>query len=62
VYVHGNEDVDGALRSIERIVTGLAWRAASAPVTVVGPPDAEALERCTELGATLAAGLMLAAG
>jgi hypothetical protein len=31
-------------------------------VTVVGPPGREDLERCTELGATLAAGLVLDAG
>jgi multimeric flavodoxin WrbA len=61
-YVHGNEDTDGARRAIERIVTGLEWRLAFEPVTVVGPPGREDLERCTELGATLAAGLVLDAG
>src|SRR3954453_1663264 len=43
-YVHGNNDVDGALRDIDRIVTGLGWRAVTDPVRVIGPPtqaDAE---------------------
>jgi multimeric flavodoxin WrbA len=62
VYVHGNEDTDGALRAIERIVTGLRWRLASEPVTVLGSPTPDDLARCTELGATLAAGLELDAG
>ena len=31
LYVHGNNDVDGAVRDIERIVTGLAWRGAATP-------------------------------
>src|SRR3954469_17111952 len=32
LYVHGNNDADGAVRDIERIVTGLAWRSVAAPV------------------------------
>ena len=40
LYVHGNNDVDGARASVERIVTGLGWRAVAAPVRVIGPPAA----------------------
>ena len=58
VYVHGNDDVDGALRDIGRIVTGLRWVEAQAPVRVTGAPDRAALDACWELGAALAAGLM----
>ena len=42
---------------MERIVTGYRWKTVIDPVIVVGEPDATALERCRELGATLAAGL-----
>ncbi|CAM5313073.1 flavodoxin family protein [Streptomyces pseudogriseolus] len=54
-YVHGGNDVTGAVRGIESVTTGLGWRAAAEAVTVTGEPDKAALERCWELGATLAA-------
>jgi multimeric flavodoxin WrbA len=57
VYVHGNNDTTGALRAIEMVTTGLQWRAAQAPVTVIGAPSAADLEACWELGASVAAGL-----
>src|SRR4029079_3989198 len=59
LYVHGNSDTDGAVRAIEKIVTGLQWQTARAPVTVIGEPDRAALDACWELGAALAAGLTL---
>jgi multimeric flavodoxin WrbA len=59
VYVHGNEDTTGALRAIEKVVTGLGWRLASEPVSVMGQPTAEDVAACRELGAVLAAGLTL---
>ena len=59
VYVHGNNDTTGALRAIETITTGLQWRQAQEPVSVIGDPDAAALDACRELGASLAATLML---
>jgi multimeric flavodoxin WrbA len=55
--VHGNNDVDGALRDIERIVTGLGWRRAAEHVRVLGWPDQGDLSSCWELGATIAANL-----
>ncbi|MEU5849489.1 flavodoxin family protein [Saccharopolyspora shandongensis] len=58
-YVHGNEGVEGALRAIRSITTGLSWQQVAEPVTVLGQPDKDALEACWELGATVAAGLML---
>lgn len=58
VYVHGNDDVEGALRGIDRIVTGLAWRAVAEPVRVTGPPDRTTVDACWELGATVAANLL----
>jgi multimeric flavodoxin WrbA len=59
VFIHGNNDTDGALAAIEKIVTGLRWRLSAAPVAVVGPPSTEQLSACWELGASVAAGLVL---
>jgi hypothetical protein len=59
VYVHGNSDTEGALRAIEKVVTGLEWRRAQAPVCVIGEPDPAALDACWELGAAVAAGLTM---
>jgi NAD(P)H-dependent FMN reductase len=56
LVVHGNDDVTGAVRGIERIVTGLRWRQAAATVEVLGAPDPRATDACWELGAVLAAG------
>ncbi|WP_278263956.1 flavodoxin family protein [Nocardia sp. AG03] len=58
LYVHGNEGTEGAEASVDRITTGLGWNRAAAPVVVSGPPGKAELERCWELGATLAASLM----
>lgn len=57
VFVHGNNDVDGALRDIGKITTGLRWREAQAPVKVTGTPSSDDLAACWELGAAFAAGL-----
>jgi multimeric flavodoxin WrbA len=59
MYVHGNNDTTGAVRSIETVTTGLQWQLAQAPVTIVGEPDRSGLDACRELGAALAAGLMI---
>ncbi|PWE12081.1 flavodoxin [Streptomyces sp. BSE7F] len=56
-YVHGGNDVTGAVRGIQSVTTGLGWRSAAETVTVTGELDRAALERCWELGATIAAGL-----
>ena len=57
LFVKGGHDGEGAIRSVERIVTGLRWKAALPPVLVVGAIDVGARERCRELGITVAAGL-----
>ncbi len=59
VYIHGNNDTDGALVAIQKIVTGLQWRQATTPVQVIGEPDRAVLDGCWELGATVAASLTL---
>ena len=38
VYVHGNNDTTGAIRAVEVITTGLQWRLAQPPVSVIGEP------------------------
>ncbi|SHH44211.1 hypothetical protein SAMN05444521_0537 [Streptomyces sp. 3214.6] len=57
-YVHGGNDVTGAVRGIEAITTGLGWRRAAEPVTVTGEPGKSDLAAAWELGATVAAGLL----
>ncbi len=60
LYVHGNQDTVGAVTSVEQITGALGWRTATAPVTVMGAPERDDLDACTELGGTVAA--MLAEG
>jgi len=57
VYVHGNDDTAGALRSIERITDALRWKRAAAPLSLTGAPSPADLEACRELTATVAVGL-----
>jgi multimeric flavodoxin WrbA len=57
LYVKASTDGQGAVQSIERIVTGLRWKAVQPAFVVVGDVLDEHLEHCTELGMTLAAGL-----
>ena len=57
LYVHGQNNTDGAVRSVEQVTTALRWKAVAAPLTVVGEPDRTQLEALTELGGTLAATL-----
>ena len=59
MYVHGNSDTGGAVRSVEKVVTGLKWKRAQDHVAVVGEPSRQDLDACWELGAALAAGLTL---
>jgi len=58
LYVHGGSDTTGAVRSVEKVVTGLQWRAVAAPVAVSGPVDRPALDACADLAATVAAHLL----
>ena len=57
VVVTAGNDGEGALRSVEPILTGLRWRNPLAPLLVRSPATDADLERTFELGATLAAGL-----
>jgi NAD(P)H-dependent FMN reductase len=55
MFLHGNSDTDGARLSIEKVVTGLRWKPAHEPVSVIDTPSSADLDACWELGATLAA-------
>ncbi len=57
LYVHGASDTTGAVRAVQAIATGLAWRQTRPPVCVIGQPTAADLQDCWELGAMLAATL-----
>ncbi|MGH9029272.1 MAG: flavodoxin family protein [Acidimicrobiales bacterium] len=61
LYVHGNNDTTGAVRAVESITTGLEWNRVQKPVEVVGRPTTSDLAAYWELGASVAAGLMMAA-
>jgi multimeric flavodoxin WrbA len=58
LYVHGNNDTTGAVRSVDSITKGMGWAKAAEHVLVTGEPTKDDLRACWELGATIAAGLM----
>src|SRR5205085_6536131 len=60
LYVHGNNDTAGAVHAVEVITTGLSWRPAQQPVSIVGEPTGKDIDACWELGAAL--GAMLSEG
>ena len=57
LYVHGNDDTTGAVRSVDRVVKGLAWQQVAPTLASVGTPDRGTLDQAWELGATVAARL-----
>ena len=58
LFVHGNSGLDGAIRSVDSVAKGMGWQRRAAPVEVRDGLTADDVERCWNLGATLAAGLM----
>ncbi|AGZ53202.1 flavodoxin family protein [Mycobacterium kansasii] len=58
VYIHGNEGTEGAERGLAAITTGLGWAQVAETVVVMGKPTRADIERCWNLGATVAAQLM----
>lgn len=59
LFVHGNNDTTGAIRSVEMVMRGMQWRAVAEPVSVVGDPNPDDLDACRELGGVVAANLAL---
>lgn len=58
LYVHGNLDLTGCLRAVRTCTTGMMWQQAFDDVEVLEEPSEEDLQKCWELGGTLAARLM----
>jgi hypothetical protein len=56
--VKGATDPSGAVRDLERILTGLRWKQVLPPVQVVGTLSDADLAAASEVGATMAAGLV----
>lgn len=56
VFVSAGNDGTGAVNAIERIALGYKLKKVYPPVICKGPITEEVLEKCRELGATLAAG------
>ena len=59
LIVKGKDDGRGAIRTTEKILTGLRWKVVHPPLRVVGEISDDDLADATEMGATLAGGLML---
>ena len=59
VVVSAGNDGTGALTSIERIIAGLNLRRVQEPIIARGEISGDLLEKCSELGETLAAGIDL---
>ena len=57
LFIRAGNDGAGARSSMERIITGLAWRAVQEPLICKGAYRTEFLASCEELGMTMAAGL-----
>ncbi len=59
LWLHSNEGAEGALRAVDGIAAGLGWTRAAETVVVAGKPTKDDLEACWNLGATVAAQLMV---
>jgi multimeric flavodoxin WrbA len=57
LYVKASTDGQGAVASVERIVTGLRWKQVQPPYVIVGDVEPQHLEAMEELGMTVAASL-----
>ena len=59
LYLHGNEGTEGAERAVDTITTGLGWVNGAETVVVSGKPSKSDVDACWNLGATIAAQLMV---
>ena len=57
LFVSAGQDGQGAITSVERIVTGLRLKKAREPILALREVTPAILAQCEELGATLAAGI-----
>ena len=54
LIVHGNDDIAGAVRSVDKIARALGWQQAAPVLETVGAPGKADLQGARELGAVLA--------
>ena len=59
VFIHGNNDVAGASRAVTSIATAMGWTLNQKVLSIIGTPNASDRRACWELGASLAASLMV---
>ncbi len=59
LLVSAGQDGAGAIASVERIVTGLRLKKVQEPIIALKEVTPEVIQQCEDLGAALAAGLML---
>ena len=59
LFISAGNDGTGAVRAVERIAIGYKWRAMAEALIIIGDPQPADLQRCRELGQTMAAGLTL---
>jgi multimeric flavodoxin WrbA len=57
LFISAGNDGTGAVRAIERIANGYPFIPVQDPIICRGEVDADTLEKCKELGMTLAAGI-----
>jgi len=57
IFVKAGQDGQGAISSMQRIITGLRWKEIQPPILCVGVLTDAHIEACRELGMTMAAGL-----
>lgn len=57
LFIRAGNDGSGAIRSIDRILSGLAVKPVQDPVLIAGDFDESRLDDCEQLGMTIAAGL-----
>lgn len=55
LWVHGQDDTTGAVRSVATATTGLRWREVAAPVSCTGDPSREVLAAVADAAATVGA-------
>jgi len=57
LYIRAGSDGTGTAKGVERIVTGLRWRAVQPPLVLKGPYRSDFEDKAEELGMAMAAGL-----
>ena len=57
LYVRAGSDGTGTVKGVERIVTGLRWKAVQEPLVLRGPFGASFEAQCEDLGMAMAAGM-----